>query len=600
MGTDSKADLKRVAYLLASIFFVVVALIAGRELLLPLAIAVLLAFLLTPLVAALERRRVPRALAVLGVILVIFSAMAFAGWSISTQLTDLATHLPTYQKNLHDKLASVKLPSAIIQLFKDTVDGAGVQIAADNAAVPQVRVVPDSAVPFEQVRLLATMILAPLANAVIILALVIFMLINREDLRNRLVRLMGKRLALTTRTLDAVGDRISRYLLLNALVNGGFGLLLAIGLSIIGVQYAFTWGLLAAMLRFIPYVGSMLAALMPVTMAFIQFPGDDWHHAAYAAGLFLVMELVAANVIEPLVYGPHTGVSTVSLLVAAMFWSWVWGPLGLVLAVPMTVVLAVLGEYVETLEPLAILLGDKPALDAFIVYYQRLLAGDVDEATTIFEAAQKSPEPLAAYDHIVIPAMALAQKDAANGELLDEEQETIWQSIKDQIEGQQLPTATVCQSMSAEPPIKAKIVACPAHDAADGMCLDMLSQGLHFDNGGSFETISATMLAGEMASAIAEQSPDAVIISALGSSNLRSARYLCTRLRQACPQMRILIGYWGQLENREQLTTALRGRGADQLVTSLAEARDALQRITPLSVKKSDDAPKMNIAAPAA
>ncbi len=641
MGPDPKADLRRIVYLLLAVFLGVAALIAGRELLLPLAIAILLAFLLTPLVAALERRRVPRVVAVLGVIIVIFSGIGMAIWGLSNQISDLATNLPQYRKNLHQKLENVPMPSVILKRIRQIISApsdvapsgstptdaaptkvtptkvtptkvtpsttapleevptvvvpassarTGVvpssEVPAEITNIPLVRVVPDDVVPFEQVRLIATVVLAPLANAVIILALVVFMLVSREDLRNRLVRLMGKRLALTTRTLDAVGDRISSYLLMNALVNGGFGLCLAIGLSIIGVQYAFTWGLLAAALRFIPYVGPMFAAIMPIGMASLQFAEVGWNHAIYTAVLFAVMELVANNVIEPMVYGPHTGVSTVALLVAAMFWSWVWGPLGLVLAVPLTVVLAVLGEYVETLKPLAILLGDKPALDPFIVYYQRLLAGDVDEASAIFTHAQKSSEPIGAYDQVVIPALAQAQKDAATGELLEAEQQLVWQSIKEQVEGQDLPNAAVGRDLSGEPAVKAKIVACPAHDVADGMCIDMLRQVLHFDEFGSFESLSATMLAGEMSAAVAQRTPDAVLISALGQSNLRSARYLCTRLRQVCPLLRILVGYWGPLENRDQLASSLRDRGADQLVTTLAEARDAMQRIMPIPPQK--------------
>ncbi len=202
-------------------------------------------------------------------------------------------------------------------------------------------------------------------------------------MRNRIVRLAGTRLTLTTRTLDEIGTRISRYLLASALINGSFGLAVAAGLWLIGVDYALMWGFLAALLRFVPYAGPMLGAAMPTTMAFIQFP--DWYHLALTAGLFLVLELITNNIAEPLLYGQSAGVSTVALLVTVTFWTWVWGPMGLVLAVPLTVVMAVLGDQVPALQPLGILLSDKPPLASFVSYYQRLLAQDVDEAASIVE-----------------------------------------------------------------------------------------------------------------------------------------------------------------------------------------------------------------------
>ena len=312
--------------------------------------------------------------------------------------------------------------------------------------------------------------LTPLANLAIIVVLVLFMLLNREDLRNRIVRLAGTRLTLTTRTLDEVGTRISRYLLASSLINGSFGLAVAAGLWLIGVHYALMWGFLAGVLRFVPYVGPMLGAAMPITMAFIQFP--DWQHVAVTAGVFFVLELITNNIAEPLLFGRSAGVSTVALLVSVTFWTWIWGPMGLVLAVPLTVLMAVLGEHVPALQPLGILLGDKPPLASFVTYYQRLLANDVDEAASIVEEQHKSGGLIQVYDHVLIPALILAEKDREHGDLLPPTQEFIWQATREFIDDL-TPQRNENEAgpASDEPARRARVLGVPAHDEADVMAL---------------------------------------------------------------------------------------------------------------------------------
>ncbi len=420
------------------LFFAIVLAVAvlhwGRDILLPLSMAVLLSFLLTPLVSALERRRIYRIPAVLLVMAVLLSVTLVAGWSVISQFNDLAKKLPTYHQNLQAKLDSMRSTGGTLQKVQQAIEEMTADVEKKAEPVQPVRIVTSQTLPFAELKFFASTVLTPLADGGFVLVLVIFMLISREDLRNRLVRLAGSRLALTTRTLDEVGSRISRYLLLNALVNGGFGIAVGIGLAVIGVEYAIMWGFLAAVLRFIPYIGPILASVMPMAMAVIQFPGADWVHPILVAALFIVLELIANNVIEPLAYGSSTGVSTVALLVAALFWAWVWGPIGLALAVPLTVFFAVLGEYVLPLEPLAILLSDKPPLAGWITYYQRLLAADMDEAAKILAESRKTNSALAAYDSVVIPAIVRAQKDRESGELLEPEQAFIWQATHELLE----------------------------------------------------------------------------------------------------------------------------------------------------------------------
>jgi AI-2E family transporter len=365
---------------------------------------------------------------------------------------------------------------------------------------------------------------------------------------------------------------------LNAIVNGGFGLIIAIGLSLIGVDYAITWGFISALLRFVPYVGPLLASGMPICVALVQFPGHDWIHAALVLGLFIVLELITNNVIEPITYGSRTGVSTVALLVATMFWTWVWGPLGLVLAVPLTVMLAVLGEHVAALEPLAILLGDKPALSNHITYYQRLLAGDTDEACEILENETAAASPIEAFDSILVPALVLAEKDRNSEELLESEQQAIWQSTREFLD--ELPPL-VCEDEL--PGIHAHVIGCPAHDLADELALVMLKQSSKLTGDGEFQILPVTMLVSEMLATIEQNQPDVVCISSLGPIGAPQTRYMCMKIRQTFPSLRIVVGRWGFPAESEKMVQSLKKRGADHVVTTLAAARDQLQRITPLA-----------------
>ena len=288
-------------------------------------------------------------------------------------------------------------------------------------SIQQVLVIPSEPTDVERFWEMVEPIFEPLARVGIVLVLTIFMLIQREDLRNRFIRLVGQgRMTLTTQTMDEAGQRISRFLLTQSVINAGFGLIVATALFWIGVPYAILWGVTAALLRFVPYVGSLLAMLLPTALAFVLF--DGWSRTLATLGLFLSLDAVTANVIEPLLIGRHTGVSSLALLVSALFWTWLWGPVGLILSTPLTVCLAVLGKHVPRLEFLAVLLGDEPALETDISFYQRLLAGDEDEASEIVEQQLQTTSREQVFDEMLVPTLLLAERDRVREAISESEQ----------------------------------------------------------------------------------------------------------------------------------------------------------------------------------
>lgn len=665
---------KRLFFGLVSIVAVVAILHFGREILLPLAIAILLTFLLSPVCTWLERRGVWRVLAVLLTLGSVSAVFAVVGWMVGLQMVDLATRLPDYKDNLLAKLQSVRPASggtfsrlrSTVAEVRGAIEGdeetdkkasdadrsgetsksatldRGIappppsfeqppsleegmeQVAEQTEEVTPVRIVPDDAVPFDTLRTVLTTVAAPFANLAIIFVLVIFMLLNREDLRNRMVRLAGNRLALTTRTLDEVGQRISRYLLMNGLVNGGFGLCVAIGLKVIGVEYALTWGLLAAVLRFIPYIGPIIAATLPISMAFIQFPASDWLHPLATLGLFIVLELICNNIIEPLAYGHGTGVSTVAILISALFWGWIWGPIGLMLAVPITVVLAVLGAHVSIFEPLGILLGDRPALASWITYYQRLLAGDVDEAESIVDEQSKTLPLDAVYDEVIVRALVLVEKDYDAGELSDEQRSFIVKATTEIVEelnaAAESGELAVAQSAPAQeragggeadeaeiridaphaPPsgnLSTTVLGCCANDESDELCLLMLRH-LLAGKLAAFDIVSAGTLTSDIVGRVGTEQPDLVVISSQAPSGGAETRYLCKKLRKQFPKLKIVVGRWGCTSDKRDIVDRMKSSGADATAIALVEGREMILKLAEaLTNEAVPESPKVAVGA---
>jgi predicted PurR-regulated permease PerM len=409
----------------------------GREIFVPVALAILLSFVLAAPVSQLQRLRVPRGIAVVGVVLFAFAVIFALGSLIASQLNRLAGELPQYQSTIQGKIQSVRgvaggsstlerAEGMLQDLSKELnkpKNGASPKAANPVAAggrsvtpVPVEVLQPDPGT-LESLRSLIAPLVSPLATTGIIVIFVIFILIQREDLRNRLIRLAGSHdLQRTTAALDDAAGRLSRLFLNQLLINTGFGVLIGVGLWIIGIPSAVLWGILAAVLRFVPYIGSIIAAAFPLVLAVAVDP--SWTMLAWTAVLFFVIEPAIGQVVEPMVYGRSTGLSPVAVVVSATFWTALWGPIGLVLATPLTVCLVVLGRHVERLAFLDVMFGDRPALSPPEIFYQRMLAGDPTEAAEKAEEFLKERSLSSYYDEVALPGLRLAQADL-DREVLD-------------------------------------------------------------------------------------------------------------------------------------------------------------------------------------
>jgi predicted PurR-regulated permease PerM len=410
----------------------------GRDIFVPVALAILLSFVLAPLVGLLQRISVPRGLAVVSVVILAFSLIFALGSLLATQLTQLAGDLPRYQSTISEKIQSVRDTKAgrstlerASDMLKDLskeldkpkdassarVPGSvlGPKVSGPPAPVPVEVRQPDPGA-LESLRTLISPLVHPLATTFIIIIFVIFILLQREDLRNRLIRLAGSSdLQRTTAALDDAASRLSRLFLTQLILNGAFGVVIGTGLWLIGTPSAILWGILAAALRFVPYVGAVIAAAFPLALAVAVDPG--WSMLLWTLALFLVVEPVVGHVVEPMVYGHSTGLSPVAVVASATFWTALWGPIGLVLATPLTVCLVVLGRHVERLEFLDVMFGDRPALSPPEIFYQRMLAGDPTEAAEKAEEFLKERSLASYYDEVALKGLQLAQADAERGAL---------------------------------------------------------------------------------------------------------------------------------------------------------------------------------------
>ena len=412
---------------------VIAALYFGREVLVPIALALILSFILAPLVRFLQRFYLPRIAAVLVVVLLAFSTIFGLGALMVSQVTQLAGELPVYQSTLREKIQSLRgaaggtgtleRASQVLQDLSKEIDrpssGATVPSLGQRDRPIQVEVWQPDPGALQVLSGLITPLLHPLTTTGIVVIFVMFILIQRQDLRNRLVRLAGAQdLQRTTAALDDAGQRLSRLFLTQLALNAGFGLMIGVGLWLIGVPSAPLWGMLAMIMRFVPYIGALVSAIFPLVLAAAVGPG--WGMVMATAALFLITEPIVGHVIEPMVYGQSTGLSPVAVIVSATFWTWLWGPIGLILATPLTMCLVVLGRHVDQLKFLEVMFGDEPPLTPAELTYQRMLARDPVEAVEQARTYLKE-KPLADYyDEILMAGLRLAQSDADRG-LLDEE-----------------------------------------------------------------------------------------------------------------------------------------------------------------------------------
>jgi predicted PurR-regulated permease PerM len=410
----------------------------GRDVLVPMTLAILMSFVLAPPVDFLQRWYVPRIAAVIGVVLLAFAGVFSLGGLMISQVNQLASDLPRYQSTLREKIQNLRGVAAgtgTLERASEVLQNLGREIDRPNTTGPSpaassaLPMSADRPVPVEvrqpdpgALQTLAALIaplIHPLATTGIVVIFIIFILIQKQDLRNRLVRLAGSRdLQRTTAAIDDAGQRLSRLFLTQLALNGGFGLVIGSGLWFIGVPSAPLWGILAMILRFVPYIGPPIAAIFPLVLA--AAVGTGWSMVIWTGALFLVVETIVGNAVEPVLCGHSTGLSPVAIIASATFWTWLWGPIGLILATPLSVCLVVLGRHVDRLKFLDVMLGDRPPLTPPELVYQRMLARDSVEAADQAEEFLKQKPLLTYYDEVLVEALKLAQTDADRGFLDDD------------------------------------------------------------------------------------------------------------------------------------------------------------------------------------
>ena len=591
---------------------VVGALYFTRDVIVPLALAILLSFALGPLVVLLRRwhfGRIPSVIAaVLFAFLVIFGVVALIGG----QITHLAENLPQYQSNITNKIHALRGSTAGSEIvgrasgmLKELSNEIAKSTSPTDSKVPSTTTVaPHSAQPqppipveihqpdptaLQIIQAIIGPLIQPLATTEIVIIFVVFFLLQREDLRDRFIRLAGARdLQRTTKGLDDAARRLSRYLLVQTALNVSFGILIGTGLWLIGVPNPVLWGILAMLLRFVPYIGAVIAAIFPATLAVAIDPG--WSLLLWTGALFLVVEPVMGQVVEPLLYGRSTGLSAVAVVVAAAFWTWLWGPVGLLLSTPLTLCLVVVGRHVERLEFLDIMLGDQPALTQQENFYQRMLANDPDEAARQAEDFLKDNPLSAYYDEVAVGGLVLAQLDVNRGVLEHARRVRIKQAVVGLIDdlSDHTGSSPTLREEDAEPEAvnqdssqersaqvgPGKTVMCVAgrgslDEAAAAMLVQLLEK-----QGIAARVVPSEAVATENILQLDVTDVDLVCLSYLEPGGFTNARYLVRRLRRKLPNAQIIAGFWMLSEADAEQRDALRESGADLVVTSLGQATE--------------------------
>jgi predicted PurR-regulated permease PerM len=581
--------------MVAVLVVVVGALYLGSEILIPLALAILLSFTLAPIVIRLRRWGLGRIPSVIAVVLLLFIGLAGLGSVIATQLADLATNLPTYEWNLRTKIRELRIavPSGgVIERTSNMLrdlrqelqavtnppreDDEG-QATASGEAQPikpvLVQVQSPQPTTLETLREVGGPLIAPIATAGFVVVLVIFMLVQREDLRDRVLRLVGGReVARATEAMDDAAKRISRYLLMQLIINVLYGIPVGIGLYVIGVPNPILWGCLATVLRFIPYLGPVLGALFPIALSFAVAPG--WTLPLLTIALFVVLELFSNNVLEPWLYGSSTGLSPVAVLVAAVFWTMLWGPIGLLMSTPLTVCLVVLGRHVPQLGFFDVLLGDEPALSPEVKFYQRLLARDPDEATELAEEYLENGSLDKLYDTIILPALGQAEQDRLRGSLDRTTVEEIAEDtmgVIEELEEEQDLLAEASGEGAADSPKPTSVLCIGGRNGLDEAAAAMLAHLLSRRGAGA-SMIPRSAISGRNLASLDRQGIELICLSYVNPGATQHGQRTIRRLRQHFgAKVRIMVGMWTTAPSPEAPQQLLQATGADLAVTSLRQ-----------------------------
>lgn len=580
----------------ASFVLVVVVLRLAADVLIPVALAALLAFLLSPLVVWFTRRRVPKVVAIIATVTLFFAVLGAVGWVVASQAVNLAERLPDYEQNIRAKIEKIRNPQTPAALSRTTemldklqkdiespsLGDRPAAASSEPAPVP-VQVKQPERSPLALVQRIAGPVLGPLAVAGIVIVLVIAMLFQRDDLRDRFIKIFSSgRLNLATQALDDAARRVTRYLLMQLVVNATYGIPVGIALALIGVPNAVLWGVLATLLRFIPFLGPWVAAAFPIALALAVDPG--WRMVLSTLAVFVFMEVVSNNVIEVRLYGASTGISNLALLVAAVFWTWLWGPAGLILSTPMTVCLLVLGRHVPGFKFLSMLLGSGPVLDPPAQFYQRMLSMDADEMLDLARKFISERSLTAFYDDVFVPALRMAEHDREAGTLAEVRQKFIIQAgrelIEELVRGE--TDARAQKDNDPTPPTDSpSVLGVPARDDADELVALMLAHVLRAQ-GLSSEVLPLADSARAENSLGNATSRVVVFISALPPTGVTAARQAFRRLRRKAAASRILIGVWDPSASPAELERRLGLPEPGDVVTTIGEAAVALaKRINP-------------------
>lgn len=613
-----KRDFQRTIDMLATLFavmFSVSVLYIGRDVLVPIAIAVLLSFVLSQPILVLRRLGLPRVLAVMVVVVAaLFVAFAVSA-ALTRQVSELAVDLPKYQTTISGKinrLRDVVSTNAVFEKGATALKSIGrldstrpesdakpspSQIGAGDVehAVP-VEVRQPAPSPFAMVQTIVGTALSPLETAAVVVIFVIFILLQREDLRNRFIRLVGcDDLQRTTVAMNDAAGRLSRFFLTQTLVNAAYGVVVAAGLYMIGVPSPILFGIIAFLMRVVPYVGAIISAGFPIALAAAVDPG--WAMALETLALFLILELLVGNFVEPLLYGRNTGLSPIAVVISATFWTWLWGPIGLVLSTPLTVCLVVLGRHVDQLTFLDVILGDAPALTPVEHFYQRMLVGDASEVADQAEQFLKTNSLIAYYDDVALKGLLMAEADLKRGVLQEGRQEQIKETIAEVIENlsdhvdeqpaavpeaEKQPYADLDDKPAATPPLEAppdhaprsarlrKAVLCIAgRNALDEAAAALLAQMLQ-KHGMEAKIEPPQILTVGGILHLSGSGAQIICLSYLGADESAArVRYAIRRLRRRLPEARIIVGFWQcDAEKASELCAQTK---ADACATRLAD-----------------------------
>ncbi|WP_370162218.1 AI-2E family transporter [Limimaricola soesokkakensis] len=573
----------------------IAALYFGREILIPLALSILLTFALAPLAKRLQRIGLPRVPAVLGAVLLAFVALGAFGVIVGNQLLHLAENLPAYQANVLNKLSGLQAlaPSGgFLERGSDMLDAFKAQLpslgsgGAPASEIPTVRMERPVATPFEMLWTVAIPLLAPVGTAGIVIVFVVFMLLEREDLRDRLIKLFGgSDLQYSTEAMNDAATRVSRFLLMQLLVNATYGIPIGVGLWVIGVPNALLWGLLATVLRFVPYVGPFIAAMFPILLSVAVDPG--WSMLFWTLALIATVELISNCIVEPRLYGASTGISTVAILLAAIFWTALWGPLGLLLSTPLTVCIAVIGRYVPHLRFLDVMLGSEPVLSRPERLYQRMLSGDIDEGQDLAETLLRQSALTTFFDETALPALRLAEADRAQKKLPADLQATVSDSFCSVVrEIADLDASIVPNEAPSTAPViwgERAVLCIAGRTGLDLAASCMLAQLLNRRSIGA-RVLPSDAIGPDGISSLDLTGIELVVVSFLSASGQTHARQACRRLRRKQGRAQIMIGLWSERIDMEGVRDPAASLGADFVEVTTSNAFRTIEALATQSI----------------